>query len=442
MEPIAYLAMEIKQRELDSRVLIAAHLLKAGVAVVIGQQWALFANAKVLPPGVILFKTVNHIQAGLMAKCRSAGHLVAATDEEVLVCIEDRCFLEVFSPTAAENCDLFFAQSEFHREVVERAFPPLRGRTQTVGNARVDFLSSMRRESFAGEIQKITDAHAPYILFNTNYGQLNSIWNDSNHVVAIAAKAGLVNVDDPASVEEYKAKWNWEQQNRDEMMKLLQSAIEEFPDKNIVLRPHPGEIADFWEDAVGGIERVRIIPRSNPHPWILGAELVVHTSCTTGLEAALMGKPVVNLAPVPHPTFGFVTDRVNPTFKTWQEAASAMKEFLTFGAGPLAEEQKQRAEVLGGHFAMDDTEAGEKIARGLAALLQDYGARFPVTEQPPLRGGAFRCLPRTDTVKDKFFLEAAELRERLQAALIKMEANIQVKVIAIDDSLFMLMPAV
>ncbi len=440
MEPIAYLAMEIKQRELDSRVVIAAHLLKAGVAVVFGQQWALFANAKVLSQGVILFKTVNHIQAGLMAKFRAAGHLVAATDEEVLVCTEDKCFLEVFSPMAAENCDLFFAQSEFHRDVVERAFPSLRGKTQTAGNSRIDFLSARRRQSFADEVRGITDTYGPYILFNTNYAQLNSIWKDKGHVAAIAAKAGLLNPEDPASVEEYKAKWNWEKLNRNEMEKLLQWAVDELPDKNIVLRPHPGEIPRFWEERFGDVERVHIIPRSNPHPWILGAEMVVHTTCTTGLEAALLDRPVVNLVPVPHPTFDFVTNHVNPTFKTWQEAASAMELFFASGSGPVAEKQERQAEVLSNHFAIDEKEAAEKIANGLVSLLEEYGVSFPVTEQPSLRGGEFRRLNRADTVKDKFLLEPSELTGRLQSVLTAMGANIKVKVIAIDDSLFMLLP--
>ena len=323
MEPIAYLALEIKQRELESRILIAAHLLKAGIAVVIGQQWVLFANADTCPPGVALFKTVNHIQAGKMADFRASGHLVAATDEEVLVCTEEACFLEVFSPKAAENCDLFFAQSDFHKSVVENRFPALRGRTQAVGNARVDLLSADRRKSFGPEVQDIVKTYGPYILFNTSYGQLNSIWKDMEHVNTIAAVAGLVNRDDPASIAEYQAKLEWERRNREEMVELLRWVIEEIPDKNIVLRPHPGEAPEFWWERFGSCERLHIIPRSKPQPWILGADMVVHTSCTTGLEAALMGKPVVNLFPAVHPAFDFITNHVNPIFRTWQEAGAA-----------------------------------------------------------------------------------------------------------------------
>ena len=440
MEPIAYLGLEIKQRELESRTMVAAHLLKAGIAVIFGQQWSMFANAAALPRGVMLFKTVNDIQAGVMEKCRSVGHLIAATDEEVLVCTEDECFLEVFSPTAAKNCDLFFAQSEFHRQVVERKFPSLRGKTQTAGNVRVDCLTPKRRASLGGEVKRIADTYGSYILFNTNYAQLNSIWKDRNTVANIAAKAGLLDVDDPASIKEYRAKWDWEQLNRDEMMKLLKWVTENHHGRNIVLRPHPGEVPTYWKDMFNGQERFHIIPRSNPHPWILGADLVVHTTCTTGLEAALMDKPVVNLVPGPHPTFDFVTNHINPTFRTWKEAASAIDTFFTSGDGPITEKQKHHADILSSHFSIDDKEASEKISDGLIDLLKEHGAHFSNAQDPSSGLGKFQRLNRVETMKDKFLLEPEEMASGLQKALTVLGLRINVKVKQIDDSLFMLVP--
>ena len=62
MEPIAYLTVEVKHRDLEPRLLIASHLVKAGITVVVGQQWAMFPNPSAFPPGIVLFKTVNEIQ--------------------------------------------------------------------------------------------------------------------------------------------------------------------------------------------------------------------------------------------------------------------------------------------------------------------------------------------------------------------------------------------
>ncbi|TAL00182.1 MAG: hypothetical protein EPO08_14500 [Rhodospirillaceae bacterium] len=443
MEPIAYLAMEIKQRELDSRLLIAANLVKAGLPVVLGQQWSLFKNAAALPPGLVLFKTVNNIQASNMRNFRAQGHLVAATDEEVLVCFEDACFFEVFSNVAAENCDRFFAQSDVHKTAIEARFPNLRGKTEVVGNSRIDFLSVRGRASFSAEANELRQKHGKYILFNTNYGQINSIWNDIKHVVAIAAKAGLVNADDPRSVAEYREKLEWEQRNMAEIVQLLRWAIANLSGYKIVIRPHPGERMQFWQDKFGTFDNVLIVPRSNPHPWLLGAELVVHTACTTGLESALLGKPTVNLTPLPHPAFDFITNWVNPTFKSAQDAAVAIAAFLGEYRGPLVEERAKYTAALDAHFPNHaEGISSQRIAESMLALLKSHGAAPTPTPNYKLRVRApgFNPMERSDTLKDKFTVSAEEIIAGVKRVTSVMGLSLRANIAVLDDSLFLLTP--
>ena len=69
----------------DFGLLIAfiGHLLQAGLTVVVAQQWGLFGNADILPPGIVLFKTVNKLQAKKMVDLYRRGHIVTATEEEL-----------------------------------------------------------------------------------------------------------------------------------------------------------------------------------------------------------------------------------------------------------------------------------------------------------------------------------------------------------------------
>ena len=46
LQPVVYLPIEIKNRELESRLMTACYLLERGVSVVLGQQWAVFLNAR------------------------------------------------------------------------------------------------------------------------------------------------------------------------------------------------------------------------------------------------------------------------------------------------------------------------------------------------------------------------------------------------------------
>ncbi|MDX2143324.1 MAG: hypothetical protein SFV19_08210 [Rhodospirillaceae bacterium] len=443
MEPIAYLALEIKQRELDSRLLVAAYLLNSGVAVVFGQQWSIFANSAALPPGVVLFKTVNAIQAANMANFRAAGHLVTATDEEVLCCHkDDQCFLEVFSPTAADNCDLFFAQSDAHKGAIERAFPKLAGKTRVTGNTRIDFLAPSRLAIHRQEAEQIVRQYGPYVLFNTNYGQTNSIWRSMDDVVQIAGKAGMVNLMDPKSVEEYKAKLEWERRNCKEMINLMVWSIKNCPRHKIILRPHPSERVDYWrEQFQGQSDRFVVIPRSNPHPWLLGADLVVHTTCTTGLEAKILGRPIVNLAPLRHPTFDYITDWSMPTFTTWQDAAAAISEFLDRNKGPIVENEDKYDQVLTDHFwKYKEGSAAARVAQAMKELLKSHDSRSIREFKPYFRQPGFRTYARNDTLRDKFTLSQDELIGRIKQVLALAGLKVNINLSQLDDSVFLLFP--
>lgn len=441
MEPIAYLTVEVKHRDLDPRLLVASHLVKAGISVVVGQQWAIFANPVALPPGIILFKTVNEIQANGMAAFRQCGHLVAATDEEVLQCIDDKCFMLAFSPIAAANCDLFLAQSPAHKGAIERAYPDMAGRVEVTGNSRIDLLAPVGRESFSQEAEELRRAHGPFILFNTNFGSINSIWGDIGKVVAIAAGAGAFNPDDPASVAEMHALLAWEKTNFDSLVALLDWAVREVTSHRIVIRPHPGELAAFWEQRYGANPRVVIIPRSNPHPWIMASTLVVHTGCTTGLEAVLMGKPAVNLMPSDHPTFDRIVNWANPTFKTAAEAAGAVRLFIDTGGGPIGGGEEKFTPVLEKYLpGYHSGDAAKAIADCLREKLAQHGAR-PGGGYIPRYRGEFLSQVRAAVTKDKFTIGLGEFTGSVQLAH-RLTGNPRLpKIQILDESLFLLSPA-
>lgn len=440
MEPIAYLTVEIKHRDLDPRLLIASHLVKAGVSVVVGQQWGIFTNPAAFPPGIALFKTVNEIQARNMSNFRAHGHLVAATDEEVLQCIDDKCFMLAFSPIAAANCDVFLAQSSVHKDTIGKYFPEIVERTEIVGNSRIDLLAPAGRVSFAHEAEELTLKYGPYVLFNTNFGLINSIWEDIGKVADIAARAGVFNPNDPASVAEFKALIDWERENFQQMLPLIDWALQNLKNHRIVIRPHPAERTVFWEEKYAD-PRITVIPRSNPHPWIMAADLVLHTGCTTGLEAELMGKPAVNLAPMVHPAFDRLVNWINPTFKTWQEAAAAIAPFLADGTGPISENRDKYATILEqylpGHRSGD---AAKAIADALLAKLVERGAK-PDKDYAMRYRGEFRVYTRPPVLKDKFTISRAAFEESVRLAHGLTGNPIMPRIETLDESLFLLSPA-
>lgn len=440
MDPVAYLPIEIKYREMPSRLMIAAHLLGAGYTVIVGSHWALIdpANQKALPPGLFLFKSMNRIQGNAMAMLRGNGHMIAGTDEEVLQFIDDPGYMAAFSEIAANSCTLFFAQSEAHRQAVERYFPQLKDKVRIAGNVRVDLMSPENRTLFEALDARVAPLK-PYILFNTNYGLVNSVWADSNRTTAMAEATGMFDGPDRAQkVREYQAFLAWEAANNRAMVALIQWVVNNGKGLNFVLRPHPSERPRYWEQVLAPVPRAHIIARSDPHPWILGAELVIHTGCTTGLETVLLDKPAVNLLPSSHPNWRQIVELVNPTFRTWEEAAKAIAQYFGGRQGPIANHGPQAAAALAAHLpSYRDNAAARLIGQGLAAMLADNGARpgGAVTWR-----GAFRAVELAEIQRDKYSATAEEVDAGLRKAMGAAGVSAPFRLAPLGEGLFLAAP--
>lgn len=443
MDPIVYLPIEIKYRELPSRLLIASHLLQAGYTVVIGNHWSLTSNANLaaLPPGVFLFKSVNKIQGAAMAVAKMCGHAVAANDEEALNAVGDSGFVIAFGENAADACDLFLAQSPAHLEAVTRRFPQLSGKVRVAGSPRIDLMLDRNRAVFEAVDDRVA-ALQPYILFNTNYGTINSVWNRGGGVnLNIAKQAGAFDGPDPAEKRRlFDAIIEWESRNYEAMVKVMRWAAQNMTGLNLVIRPHPGETPEIWESAAAGASHIHVIKKSDPHPWITGSKFVVHTGCTTGLEAVLLDRPVVNLMPTDHPDCDRIVTYVNATCRTWEGAAQAMSDFLTQRTGPVADNARTVSAALEVHFpGYQEGLAAKILAEALAAELTSRGARSRPVVTPKFRA-PFTDLARTDLQKEKMMLSQDEIAGGLSRMSESAGVSAAFRLEALGDSLFLLRP--
>ena len=137
-KPLLILPIEERKREFLSRILIALEALECGAEVLLGQQWRIFENLDRLPPGVILFKGNNVVQATSMAAAKRAGHFVCSIEEELFAVMDAPAILRHYAPLALESCDIVFTQSANQRDVLSTAHGSARPKLKIVGNPRVD----------------------------------------------------------------------------------------------------------------------------------------------------------------------------------------------------------------------------------------------------------------------------------------------------------------
>src|SRR5262249_19208535 len=78
---------------------------------------------------------------------------------------------------------------------------------------------------------------------------------------------------------------------------LVRELARAYPEYGIILRPHPSEDIAFYEHAFAPYRAVTVTKEGSVLDWIRSAELVIHTNCTTGVEAVLADRRVLNMQP-------------------------------------------------------------------------------------------------------------------------------------------------
>ncbi len=295
--PFLYLPIEVASRELHAKLLLAHFAVAAGFEVVVGWKRLLNRNFRYMPPGIVLFKTLTANDGVAMQEARAAGHYVAALDEEVPGLVTIRQKLRWVAAESVAACDLIFALGEEHAEALRHFHPAGAERCRVVGNPRWDLLRPELRGSHDGEVAAIRARHAPFILVNTNFAALNSSRRTPEETARWFVKTGRVDVRKPEDAAFLDEIFQMERANAAAVRALLRVLPERFPGHRIIVRPHPIERAETWSEFLRDIPRTAMFRDGAAVPWIMAADALVHTNCTTGVEAFALDKPAISLQP-------------------------------------------------------------------------------------------------------------------------------------------------
>ena len=370
--PFLYLPVEVAARELDGKLLLAAVAVGAGYEVVLGQKWLMQRNFGRMPPGIVLFKTLTAVDAKAMAAAHAAGHRIAAIDEEVPGLIARNEGLRWVAPPAVAASDLVFAVGEEHLEALLGKLPEQRAKYAAVGNPRWDLLRPEFAKSHAPEAARLRGEHGRFILINTNLGFTNSGKGTTDQMVRKLERGGKFDRRKPADAAFLEGHLRLERASLAGIKDLLPKLAAAFPQHKIIVRPHPGENAAPWKAIVGDVPRAEMVRQGSAVPWIMAAELLIHTYCTTGVEAFALGRPAICFRPADSPVLdNYLSPLINIAARTPDEVVARAGEIIAAGDG-FAYPPEFRARFDRSFAAQSGPYAAERI-------VQELSARFDVT---------------------------------------------------------------
>jgi surface carbohydrate biosynthesis protein len=375
--PFLYMPMEIASRELDSRLLIALYATEAGVEVVTGQKWLLQKNARAMPRGFWIFKTLTPGDAKAMGRIQKLGHRISAIDEEMPGLGEGSGRLRWVHPKSMEACETVFCLGPRHVRALEEKYPTHSGKLTITGNPRWDFLRPELRSMYAEDAKSIRAKYGAFILVNTNIGLVNSAKNNADGLIRSLTRDGRINLDvpdDKAFIDDLVA---FETANLAAAAPLVLRLRKEFPGHQVVLRPHPTEKLEPYEEKLAGAEGIHIVREGPAAAWLSACDLLVHTSCTTATEAFALDKPAVCYQTIPSPLHTYFLSGALGAVGKDEDAVIARARAVLAGEIDLEAKATQRVRFEEFFAAQDGAFAAERIAGNVAESLGAAGPAAP-----------------------------------------------------------------
>ncbi len=315
--------VEVKHRSWQAKILFACMAIERGYGIILGNKNVIDRRWNHLPTGIWFDKSITPHKVKKIAARVAHGFKIVVLDEEGLV-IDDDVFANVrMSAETLKLSSAVLTWGKHQANVIRNAYPDVAVPLHETGNPRVDLWRPEFNGIFDAEVQALTQQYGDYILILSNFAN----YIDKQDIDSLIAAQRGTNIRTEADEQ-----WFWDfVAFHDRVRAAFEAATlalaQAFPEKNIIIRPHPGDNEPYWAAfAKKTPANVKIIYQGVVTPWLLGAKTVVHNSCTTGLEALIMGKTPIAYVPFDASEFeiGF-TNAVSQQVTTTEDLIAAVQ---------------------------------------------------------------------------------------------------------------------
>lgn len=357
---IIYVLNEISVREMTSHLLLSVIAASRGHQVLIGSinDILLCKRINILPPGPLLVKNMNVPAVSKVdyEQFLNAGFELYCHEQEPAILWSDfDKFIDEYNITSDQFMPFkgVFCWGETAHAGYAKLFSDQRDVFHLTGSPRVDL---WRPELTALWQHEYVEKMKPYVLFVSNNGFAVGKRHWSEFIETARNYATL-------KTEEIEKQYYLNVQKDILMVQStvfsLRDLAAKYRDVNFVIRPHPLDNENYWRAAVGQHENIHVIYQGTLTPWIAGAKAVIHNSCSSALEAAIQGVPVISYVPSELCDMFDIPNKLGIRVSNHQELAVAVERALTEGDdGAMISAARA---VLGPLLAIDEDLASLKI---------------------------------------------------------------------------------
>lgn len=371
--------MEVKARELEGRSLVAFRAALTGHQVFIGRVYQVLEGIEkaVIPPGICFEKSISAIDEKKLKYRLDCGNRIVSQDEEsgLLSSSYDGFLALRSSHSTVEMSDAVFCWGQHDFDAWRKCYPEFSLKIHNTGSPRVDFWRKDFEPYFNEATAFLKESYGPYILIVSNFVLSNGVVG-REEMIRRAWDSGRIKTD--SDELEFRKLIDDDVRMFGEFSALLHCLSREFKNLNFIVRPHPAERMDAWENAVSGLENVHVCFDGGVSKWVRGALAILHNGCTTALEAYVSKVPAIAYVPFESKRNREIPNQLSVCAFTDIEVFSLVRKLMA--GGQVSAQSEVNDSLIAGRLAnaQGDSAAGNivNVLSSLSRLDDDWAPQL------------------------------------------------------------------
>jgi surface carbohydrate biosynthesis protein len=283
-----YICIELKNRELNTVMMLAAKAALKGYRVYFGSHASIFTLLKTLSikNGIIIEKSTQPENL-LRFYSEKIEHIVVM-DIELTPIINDKYAEVMLKNRLYPGSPAYISKFVCLSPQIEKAAKEVLRQDQLI---HIPWLKSELWERYfpliyKPEVEKIKNKFSNYLLFVSGFRYLEDPASREHF-----PSAGVI-------VKNEKNSLQYKMRNHLNYVSALATLTSWDKDENvpiILVRPHPSEDVRIWKQALSQFKKTFLVTGNDIAPWILASSGVIHAGSTATLEATLASKDLFYL---------------------------------------------------------------------------------------------------------------------------------------------------
>lgn len=278
-----YIILEVKDRELLAKSLLALQLSNLNYSVVLGKKNNLYNYSKYFQTGLFFFKGMGAKNIKPMKMLKSLGHKIVGFDEEGLIAYQYQLMEQRVNKECIDLVEKFFTHGKNQTDNTIKIYEKYKEKISEIGNVRFDLLKKEYNNFYNDEVEEIKKKYGKFIFIPSIFSRLH---------------LGMPDVP-PSWGRDYMQSNYDDQKNLEIKLKEFLSVFpNKYKDIKILVKPHPLGSKEYWKDIIQKINCKNLLladAKFSTNAYLLACEFSVSSNCTTAIESFFLEKPSVNL---------------------------------------------------------------------------------------------------------------------------------------------------